>query len=281
MDTLREEISPISRSKPYKIDLSKQLINHHFTMLHLVLDIDHTLLEALPAETVPREYRPDKKLKINGVDIFVWFRPYLRYFLECLRTSEDLISSVSFFSMGTKPYCEAIINTLIPESKRSPRFPYKIFTRDDCEVISSGKTDFHIKNLKKMFWENNDMGASIKNTLIIDDNLYAHSLHPHNVIRIKPYYTEFVKHGFAHDTFLKDIYDSLVQYRLLNMKYTLPPCKCYYTQIRGKDNLDAENICFTCLTNHTIIRRQNKLMTHIYEKVLKLHRKIKSKENGL
>jgi hypothetical protein len=251
-------------------------------MLHLVLDIDHTLLEALPGDMIPGGYRPDKKLIIDGVEMHIWYRPYLRYFLECLRTSEDLISSVSFFSMGTKPYCEAIVNTLIPESKRTPLFPYRVFTREDSEVVCSPRgTEFHIKNLDRVFWCNNDIGATQKNTLIIDDNIYVHSMHPHNVIRIKPFQTDFMKYKFVYDTSLKDIYESLVRFKTLNMMYTLPPCKCFYTQIRGKDNLDPENVCFTCLTNNSLVRKNNKTANYIYEKVLRLYRHIKSKENGL
>ena len=249
-------------------------------MFHLVLDIDHTLLDSVLEEITPSRASPDKKLTIEGVRVYTWFRPYLRYFLECLRTSPDLVASVSFFSLGTKPYCEAIVNALIPESKRTDRFPYRILTREDCDLVESGGSEFHIKNLHRNLWSCNEIGASITNTLIIDDNIYVHSLHPHNVIRIKPFHTDFQKQGFVYDTFLKDIYDSLVQYRDLQMKYTLPPCKCFYTQIRGRDHLDPENICFTCLTNHVQLRRQNKVMSYVYKKVLKLHRKIKSKENG-
>lgn len=250
-------------------------------MFHIILDIDHTLLEALPSDLVPHHASPDKKLKIEGADIWIWYRPYLRYFMECLRNAPDLIASVSFFSLGTKPYCETIVDSIIPNYKRTERFPYKIFSREDCDRVVTGGTEFHIKDVRKKFWSQNDIGATIGNTLIIDDNIYVHSQNPHNVIRIKPFRTDFRKHGFIYDTFLKDIYDSLVHYQIMKMKYTLPPCKCYYTQIRGRDLLDPENICFTCMSNNVVIRRQNKVMTHVYEKVLKLHRRIKSKENGL
>jgi hypothetical protein len=250
-------------------------------MFHLVLDIDNTLLESVPEEYIPPRATPDKKLIIEDTCVAVWFRPYLRYFLECLRTSPDLVASVSFFSMGTKPYCEAIVNSLIPEARRTDRFPYRVFSREDADSVMSGGVEFKVKNLRRNLWLNNDIGATIKNTLIIDDNIYVHALHPHNVIRIKPFHTDFQKNKFTSDTFLKDIYDFLVGYQGLQVRFTIPPCKCHYTQIRGRDHLGPENVCFTCMTNHLVIRKKNREINYIYERVMKLHMRFRTKENGL
>jgi hypothetical protein len=70
------------------------------------------------------------------------------------------------FQHGDQPYCEALINELIPQRRRSERFPYRVFSREDSEDSTiDGKLVF-TKNVRRRFWEANDIGANITNTLI-------------------------------------------------------------------------------------------------------------------
>lgn len=239
-------------------------------MFHIILDIDNTLIEACMGDysnIAERKLLPDKVVEILGARWSIWYRPYLRYFLECLRTSK-IISTVSFFSMGTKPYCETIINELVPQKRRSERFPYRIFTREDAEEMVVDDRSVYIKNVGRVFWENNDVGADITNTLIIDDNLVPHLMHPFNVIRVKPF-SIVNKENITVDTTLRDIFDFLVRYTSMRLPYSLPPCKCMYMKMYLKDDVrefDEHTICFQCALRLNVKTQTIKTVAELYKK---------------
>lgn len=237
-------------------------------MFHIVLDIDHTLLETCMGDyskVDDKRLLPDKVVEIQGSKWSVWYRPYLRYFLECLRTS-NIILSVSFFSMGTKTYCETLINELIPVKRRSGTFPYRVFTREDAEELNISDRIVLTKNVRKVFWESNDLGANANNTLIIDDNLTPHFMHPFNVIRVKPFSIES-KRRMIVDTTLKDIFDVLCKYRSMRLPYFLPPCKCMYTRLYNQDReMDESTVCFQCALKLTVKPRPLQVVVDLYKK---------------
>lgn len=218
--------------------------------MHIILDIDNTLLESVDMRdawwSIKKE--PDCKLDLNNCTLNVYFRPFMRYFIECLRSSGDFIDSVSFFSTGTREYCEAVIDKIIPKKSRSRTFPYRILARDNCDIISYEQKKFLIKNLKN-FWGTNNLGANSNNTLIIDDSIIPHSSHPYNVLRVKPFFVQKDEARLFIDTTLKDIYDYLVTYKIAGIKFDIPPCKCSYTRLVNQTYQDLEIVCYTCLDN--------------------------------
>jgi hypothetical protein len=240
--------------------------------MHIILDIDNTLLESIDMRDAwwSIKKQPDCKLELKNCVLHVYFRPFMRYFMECLRSSNEFIDSVSFFSTGTREYCEAVIDKIIPKKSRSRTFPYRILARENCDIVNYDKKKFLIKNLKT-FWETNRLGADVNNTLIIDDSIIPHSSHPFNVLRVKPFFAQKDEGRLFIDTTLKDIYDYLVTYRIAGIRFDIPPCKCSYTRLINQTYQDLEIVCYTCMdngiqNNHPLYQKIESIREHLVKR---------------
>ncbi|KAI3423234.1 uncharacterized protein J3R85_011197 [Psidium guajava] len=160
--------------------------------LHLVLDLDHTLLHTVrPSKLNPKEEeRLVPKAKWNSEvgpkgqgDIFLVgsetgegfitkLRPFVREFLrEAARMFE-----LTVYTLGGRPYSSSMTKLLDPDGEY---FSDRVIAREDCTLKGRKSLDVVL--------------AKESNVLIMDDTETVWPDHADNLIAIKPFY--YFSHG--------------------------------------------------------------------------------------
>ncbi|XP_030545899.1 RNA polymerase II C-terminal domain phosphatase-like 4 [Rhodamnia argentea] len=182
-----------------------------FKKLHLILDLDHTLLHAvrlsdltpeeeerLVAEAERKaEFGPEGRGDIfldgseTGKGFVIKLRPFVR---EFLRKADELFV-LTVYTMGGRAYSSRVTKLLDPDREY---FGDRVITREDCTLRGRKSLDVVL--------------AKETNVLILDDKKTVWPDHAENLIAIEPFYyfsqgTEKrgVQPGFVHD---EDEHDS-------------------------------------------------------------------------
>lgn len=167
--------------------------------LNIVLDLDNTLLSAVPVEDFPwgRESKAkvDKLKLYNMEDYYLVFeRPYLQQFLDYIFENYN----VSVWSAASKNYVLFIIDNII--YRKPGRKLQHIFFSYHCN-LSKKLYKGGLKQLN-MLWEHLDLPMYNKdNTLIIDDLKKVEKIQPSNCYNIKAF--EFSDENSEKDRELK------------------------------------------------------------------------------
>ncbi|XVF30184.1 hypothetical protein REPUB_Repub16aG0035400 [Reevesia pubescens] len=156
----------LSRSEIHRLSCveSKKLFSQK--KLHLVLDIDNTLLHTLKAEDfsklgVPKD--DDDVHEISGY--FVKLRPFVSSFLEKASTMFEMY----LYTLGSRSYAEKMAKILDPQGKY---FGHRIITRDDSPGL--------VKTLDLVLGKESSV-------LILDDNERVWPKDQQNLILMKQY----------------------------------------------------------------------------------------------
>lgn len=154
--------------------------------LHVVLDIDNTLIDSVNKneyENIKYDVRsPD--LYYPQAQMLIWTRPHFQDFLKFLN---EHVKYISIWTNGTKHWLDFIYNNLIAKHI-DPRKIGFLFSIDYSTPIMirngnvSGK--IYVKELKRILSNN----ASLRNTILIDDNYYNCYFNKNNSIPIKKYH---------------------------------------------------------------------------------------------
>lgn len=176
--------------------------------MHLILDLDNTLLYG--------EIRHNKLFKLL-------FRPYLAKFLDyCFHNFE----TVNIWTAGTRYYFEAIYPELMKYVPEGKSFNL-IYTSEKCtykikEYMGICTHRYVIKKIRKMVKK--IPGATINNTLIVDDNYITAIQNYGNFVGISPF------HGNDTDT------------ELLNLIYKLKVIITHYKKHMTVRNMEKRSI---------------------------------------
>ena len=125
--------------------------------MHIILDIDHTLIFSIPKDT------PIDRKKLDGMtyyesDYFITVeRPRLQKFLDKLFANFE----VSVWTAGTEDYGEWILKNIL----KGRRITY-YFHRDHCNT--SYEIYGHIKDLR-LLWDNFKLDFDPNSTMLVDD----------------------------------------------------------------------------------------------------------------
>lgn len=124
----------------------------------------------------------DKKPKGIGKmdEVLIIMRPGLREFMEFLTTNFD----VDIWSAGYRRYVRMLEEIILPKNELNSR--RIVFSREDCEIIESGK---YVKVKKQLSCKNYDM----KDVIIIDDREDVCTNNSRNSIRIPAYTPDFTE----------------------------------------------------------------------------------------
>jgi hypothetical protein len=178
------------------LKIHKSFINQKKKNIHLILDIDCTLLYASNIKDDRFKYIPiyfDKKsLRKRKPAIYIYLRPDLQHFLEyCFNN----FKSVSLWSLGHKSYVN-IITHLLQSIYNIPKFKTVLsrsdYALDYLEYCPINKTwnpriDMLSKNLQYLFNDTNDFNR--KNTLFVEDTIVTHINNFKNLIQIRRFET--------------------------------------------------------------------------------------------
>jgi TFIIF-interacting CTD phosphatase-like protein len=143
--------------------------------MHIVLDLDETLISASPVRT--KEHQVDFKFQLDdGSTYYVSKRPGLPSFLSYVFKRFE---SVSIWTAATSPYAHKILSAIMtPEQFKRLKFFY---TRDRLRHEKTGKSS---KPLAYMFSDKNAQGMKACNTVMIDDRESVAIHNPGNLLVI-------------------------------------------------------------------------------------------------
>lgn len=168
--------------------------------IFVVLDLDSTLINTLPGpkkreETIipgspRRQPATDKRNRgyhddemdyfdLDEFEMRVHKRPGLERFLTKVYKH---CASVSIWSAGHPLYVNAVAGYL--EKTYKVHFDL-VWTRDDCKRV--GKDEW-VKPIEKFVDAMKSKGATMKNTVLVDDLKENLELNPDNALRIYPYH---------------------------------------------------------------------------------------------
>lgn len=161
--------------------------------MHIVLDLDHTLISSV----YKTEYIPDAKLKKNKLfwkrikgDFITFERPYLQNFLDYL--FENFY--VSIWTAGTELYAIDIIEEFILKPGRELKWVFSYDVGNLCE-----KSGFGPKNFKFLI----SKGYDLSNAIMIDDSQQVYNSMPTTTIMAKPW--NVMNKSCIHDKWLKTL----------------------------------------------------------------------------
>lgn len=185
---------------------------------NIILDLDNTLLSAVPLEDFSWDGKTKKKsLKFdihNMEEYYIIFeRPYLQSFLTFLFKNFN----VSVWSAASKDYVLFIVKEIILKNHPERNLDY-IFFSYHCNWSKN-----KMKGIKKldMIWDIFKIkGFDESNTFIIDDLPEVQKIQPCNCLSIKEF--EFDEEGSENDEELKKLIDRLK--KLLSQKVTKDVC---------------------------------------------------------
>ena len=135
---------------------------------NVILDLDETLIYAVPTKEYDHKKNRTKAMQFNFHDMdgyyIVFERPHLQEFLDYLFSNFN----VSIWTAASKDYALFIIDKIVlPENKPDRRLDWIFFSYhgDLAKKIKKGS-----KNLNMLWDVYNLEGYNRNNTLIIDDN---------------------------------------------------------------------------------------------------------------
>ncbi|KMT00981.1 hypothetical protein BVRB_9g222440 [Beta vulgaris subsp. vulgaris] len=130
----------------------------HRKKLHLVLDLDHTLIHSVPLSKTLSEKKEVLKamhgFHVTSDDFLVKLRPGVQEFLEQAKTMFDL----SIYTMGSRGYANKMADLLMSKVHYSSRFTW-VIGREDClnelqkgDIVLSHENVVLIVDDKKEIW---------------------------------------------------------------------------------------------------------------------------------
>ena len=173
--------------------------------LNIVLDLDNTLLSAVPIEDFPwgdeSKNKADKLKLYNMEDYYLVFeRPYLQQFLDYIFENFN----VSVWSAASKNYVLFVIENII--YRKPGRRLQHIFFSYHCN-LSKKLYNGGLKQLD-MLWDHFKLPQYNKqNTMIIDDLKRVEKIQPSNCYNIKAF--EFTDDDSPKDKELKRLMEYL------------------------------------------------------------------------
>jgi TFIIF-interacting CTD phosphatase-like protein len=182
--------------------------------LNYILDLDNTLISAVPTEEYDFKRYKDKAKQFrfeNMDDYYIIFeRPGLQDFLDYLFENFN----VSIWTAATKDYALFIIEHIILKDHPERKIDWIFFSKH-CSISKRNKKG--TKDLS-MLWDYYKLANyNVYNTVILDDYDEVYDTQPDNCIIAKPF--EFTDDKSEKDIFLSSLIPKLE--RLKSSKKTL------------------------------------------------------------
>jgi len=176
---------------------------------NLIIDLDetlvHTYIDKCDLDTILDEYMSNKTRPFIVDAPFVHddeivdgrlcgsTRPYLDHFLKyCFENFKIVI----IWSAGTSRYVKETVKNIFSRI----RSPHYVFTRKDCAKIKTGIS----KPIEYLSKNNPNLGLTLENTLIVDDQISNFSHNPDNGILIPEFIPDFFDEKKDKNTLIKN-----------------------------------------------------------------------------
>jgi len=188
--------------------------NNDNNKINVILDIDETLLSAIPTEDCDFEKikHKAKKIKYEPMEGYyiLFLRPHLEKFLDFLFQNFN----VSIWTAASKDYALFVVNKIIlggeKNSKRKIDYIFFSYHCNASKKLKKGTKDLSI------LWDFYKIkGYNKNNTFIIDDYDDVYNIQKDNCIFVNPPFN-FLSDNSENDRYLKDLIPKLKKYIIKN-----------------------------------------------------------------
>jgi len=173
--------------------------------LHVILDIDQTMIDSMPFYTYLKN--ADKLPKPDCIenDHAIFMRPGLPEFLKYL---DKNVKYISIWTNGSDGWLNHVLNNIITKYIPRKRFHILSSIQNSTPTIIDGNK-YIIKDISKILKKYPHKDISLKNTIIIDDNFQNCNFNKYNSIPIKKFIALENNKKFNHLDNVKEIIDTI------------------------------------------------------------------------
>lgn len=151
--------------------------------LHVILDIDQTLIDSMPSIIYQKYKDKIRKPDFYNENHCIWLRPKIKDFLYFL---DKNVRFMSIWTNGTTGWLDHVVNNVL--STFIPRKRWYILSSINnstpMEINNNRVFVKEVGKLLKLFPRNE---ISLKNTILIDDNFFNCKYNKYNSIPIKKF----------------------------------------------------------------------------------------------
>jgi hypothetical protein len=155
--------------------------------LHIILDIDQTLIDSMQKENYNKikssVRKPDYYCESNG--LVVWERSNLKEFLNYL---DKNVRYLSIWTNGSRGWLEYVLKNILSRYINHRRFLHLVSVEfSDRKLITDLNQIVLVKDIKKLLNKFPRKNINLKNTILIDDNIYNCFYNKDNTIPLKKF----------------------------------------------------------------------------------------------
>jgi len=157
--------------------------------LHIILDIDQTLVDNMSIDEYNRNQDKLRKPDFIKETMCIWMRPHLKELIEFL---DKNVKYISIWTNGSFSWLYYVLTTIL--SKYIPKKRFLLLLSIDYSIrkpieINGITSLVPIKDIEAMIQRIQNNNISIYNTVLIDDNYYNCVYNRDNTIPIKKYFS--------------------------------------------------------------------------------------------
>lgn len=156
--------------------------------LHIILDIDQTLVDNMSMNEYENNKNKLRKPDFMKETMCIWMRPHLKEFIEFL---DKNVKYISIWTNGSFSWLYYVLTTILSKYLPKKRFLLLLSIEYSIkqEITNNGMTSMiPIKNIGEMIKRFPNNNISLYNTVLIDDNYHNCIFNRNNTIPIKKYY---------------------------------------------------------------------------------------------
>jgi TFIIF-interacting CTD phosphatase-like protein len=156
--------------------------------LHIILDIDQTLVDNMSMNEYENNKNKLRKPDFMKETMCIWTRPHLKEFIEFL---DKNVKYISIWTNGSFSWLYYVLTTILSKYIPKKRFLLLLSIEYSIkqEIINNGMISMiPIKNIGEMIKRFPNNNISLYNTVLIDDNYHNCIFNRNNTIPIKKYY---------------------------------------------------------------------------------------------
>lgn len=156
--------------------------------LHIILDIDQTLVDNMSIDEYNKNQDKLRKPDFMKETMCIWMRPHLKELIEFL---DKNVKYISIWTNGSFSWLYYVLTTIL--SKYIPKKRFLLLLSIDYSIrkpieINGITSLVPIKDIEVMIQRIQNNNISIYNTVLIDDNYYNCIYNRDNTIPIKKYF---------------------------------------------------------------------------------------------
>lgn len=152
--------------------------------LHIILDIDQTMLDNMSYFNYNRNKNHVRKPDFIENDICIWMRPKLIQFLKFL---DKNVKYISIWTNGSNSWLKFVVHKILSKHIPHNRF-HLLLSIDFSTPLVIDRSKVFIKDTSKIFESFQNKNVNINNTVLIDDNYHNCIFNKHNSLPIKKYF---------------------------------------------------------------------------------------------